>query len=393
METWAYPPQKQFSESLEWLTDVQRCRTAEYRQSIRHRPRQEFQFPHRLTAAQFGKAKVLARDLGSDSLLVPLWSWFTEPGALAAGATLVPKNTSDSFLLLEVGSSVMIWEGASKWEVHVVELNSTNPAFPYITLEDAITQDFTRPILVPLREGQFAQEFEATRSTSEWVECSARFRIISGDDHYSDYATRGGLYSSESYLSHPVVTDRSLATSGIREQFERQYEELDSLIGGAYRYPTLSRSEQTGQITWSAQTRAGARDLVYWLHSRKGRWKSFWIPSWNKDLTVTHEIASSDTSIEIADIGMRTSGEFPFDIMILTKAGARVYCHVTGATTGAAGKEVIGLSSEVGAHLYTWDIEAVCFLTLSRFASDRIEINHSSGGNVTATALIAEVPA
>jgi hypothetical protein len=393
METWAYPPQKDFSESLEWLTDIQRCKTAEYRQSIRMRPRQEVQFNHTITAAQFGQAKTLARDLGSDSLLVPLWQWHTEPGALASGTTLVPKNISDSFLLLDVGTSVMIWESASKWEVNAVGLNSTNPAFPYITLEDAITQNFTRPLLVPLRVGQFAQDFEATRTTSQWVECSARFRIIGADDHFDDYVSRGGLYSTETYLSRPVITDRSLASSGVREQFGREYEEVDSIIGGAYRYPTLSRSDHHGQFTWSSQTRAGARALYYWLHSRRGKWRSFWVPSWNKDITVTHEIASTDTSIEIADIGIRTSGEFPLDIMILTKAGARIYCRVTGATAGSSGKEVVGLSGQVGAHLYTWDIEAVCFLTPSRFDSDRIEINHSAGGYMTAMAPIVEVPA
>ena len=135
------------------------------------------------------------------------------------------------------------------------------------------------------------------------------------------------------------------------------------------------------------------RNLLSWMHSRKGQWKSFWVPSWNKDLTVTHEIADTDTSIEIADIGMRTMGTFPLDLMVVTTAGTRVFCRVTGAVAGTTGREVIGLSDAFGQHMYTWDVAQVCILTLSRFASDRIEINYAQGGYMTATAPITEATA
>lgn len=393
MEVWPYCPQAAVTESLEWLTDVQRCRSAEYRACLRKSPRQEFQYRFVMTPSQFGEAKVMAQALGASSLLVPLWPSFREPGSLASGTTSVPKSMSDSFALFDVDTSVLIWESASKWEVHTVAINSTNPAYPYITLGEALGQSFANPAIVPLRVGEFAQEFDATRSSSLSVETEARFRVLVGDDHSGDYNMYGGLYSAVSYDGHPIVVDRSLVGSGMREQFERRYEEVDSVIGGAYRFATLSRPEQSGQISWSASTLTGQRALLYWLHSRKGQWKSFWVPSWNGDLTITHEIASTDTYIEISDIGLRTRASFPLHIMILTKAGARVYCKVTGAAAGSAGKELIGLSAQVGASLYTWEISAVCMLTLCRFGSDRIEIAHGTGGHMSATAPIVEVPA
>lgn len=395
MDVWSYMPQKGVTESLEWLTDIQRCRSREYRQSMRTKPRQELQCTHLLSPEQFGQSKILAKALGADSLFVPLWNWFTRPGAIAQGATKIPKDTDDPYALTKAGTSVMLWESPSKFEVHAVTTNSMDPGDPNITLSTPVGQEFTSPLLIPLRVGEFAQEFEATRTVNQKVECSARFRIQSGDDYSSEV---GALYSSVSYVdvqgaSHPVVTDRSLATSGVREQFERRYEELDSVIGRAYRYPTLSVPEQSGKITWSAHDREGMRNLLAWLHSRKGQWKSFWVPSWNKDLTVTHEIADTDTSIEIADIGMRTTGTFPIYLMVVTTVGSCIFCRVTGATAGSTGKEVIGLSAAFGQHLYTWEIAQVCILTLSRFASDRIEINYRPGGYMDATAPITEATA
>jgi hypothetical protein len=393
MDAWPYAPQKDISESLEWLTDVQRCKSREYRQALRlSKPRQELQLRHLLTPSQFGQAKVLAKALGADSLFVPLWPWFTLPGPIAQGSTKIPKDTNDPSALTKNGSSVMLWESSDKYEVHTVTTNSMDPGDPNITLGEAVGQAFTAPVLLPLRVGQFVQEFEVTRATNQNVDCSARFRIQSSDDYSQEV---GALYSSDTYADsngaiHAVVLDPSLATSGIREQFERRYEEIDSVIGGAYRYPTLTAPEQSGQITWSAQTRAGMRALLYWLHSRKGKWKSFWVPSWSKDITVTSEIAALDTSIEISDVGIRSKATFPLYLMVVTTVGTRVFCRVTGGTAGSAGKESLTLSAAFGQHLYTWEIAKVCILTLSRFDSDRIEVNYRSGGYMTATAPTCE---
>lgn len=393
MDVWHYMPQQNVTESLEWQTYVQRCRSAEYRHSLRTKPRQEFQVRHVMTPAQFSQARLLARNLGASSFFVPVWPMHFRPGDLASSATVIPEITSDSPLLFDVGTSILVWENADKWEVAVIQLNSSNPAYPYLTLEEGLSQAYTNPVVVPLRVGEFAQEFQVTRNTFKVVEAEARFRILIGDDYSNEYVSRGGLYASESYLSHPVVTDRSIALSGVQEQFERRFDELDSVIGGTYRYPTLSAAEQASQITWSAQSRTALWSMLYWLHSRKGRWKSFWVSSWNNDFTITHEIASSDTSIEIADIGVRTWGVFPFDIVILTDAGARIYKRVTGAIAGTSGHEVLGLSSAVGSNLYTWNIESTSVLTRMRFDSDRIEVQHGAAGLVMATAQVVEVPA
>jgi hypothetical protein len=388
MDVWPYMPQKGITESLDWLTDVQRCRSAEYRHSLRMKPRQEFQCRYMMTAGQFGQAKVLARDLGADQFFVPLWPWFWRPGAIESGELHILKDTDDPAALTAYGTSIMIWESPTKYEVIAVGINSMTPVYPYITLDEATTQAYTYPVVVPLRVGEFAQEFEASRGSFQVVETSARFRIQSGDDYSQE---SGALYPG-TYGIPPVVTDRPLVSSGVREQFERRFDEVDSGIGLAYRFPTFSKAEQSSQITWTANTRADMRALLYWLHRRKGMWKSFWASSWNADFHITHEIARTDTTIEIDDIGLRTNGVFPFDIVITTTAGVRTVRRVTGATAGSTGHEVIALTAQVGSDLYTWEIASVSVLTLYRFASDRIEISHGVAGTTTVTAPITEVP-
>lgn len=392
MAVWPYVPQKDVTESLEWCTDVMRCRSAEYRQSLRSKPRQELTMRFVMTEAQFSAARMLAMTIGGGACLVPLWQWHIRPGNLASGATVIPEDIADPPRVFDVGTSVLVWESSSKWEAAVILLNSTNPAYPYLTLTAGLSTSYTDPVVIPLRSGEFAQEFEATRSSSTVIETSARFRVQVGDDYSGDYASRGGLYSAEEYQSIPVVTDRSLSASGIREQFERKWDEIDSIIGGAYRFPVFAAPEQSGQFAWVARNRSEMRALTYWLHSRKGQWKSFWVPTWNRDLTVTAEIAANTTSIEIADIGFRTNARIPCDIMILTTAGARIYCHVTAASAGDPGKELIGLSAQVGTHLFLWDIAMVCMLKRTRFAADRIEIHHGPAGTAMVSAPTVEVP-
>ena len=406
MEVWPYSPQATITESLEWMTDIQRCRSAEYRQCLRLRPRQELQLKFLMTQEEFSKAKLVAKRLGTESsqtaadlilygatpfsLWVPLWPMAYRTVSIASGSTHIPKDVDDPVQLTRFGSVIMVWESPSKYEVLGVSVNSVDPEDPYITTYTATTQAYTSPWVIPLRVGELAQEFEATRSTFQKVETSVRFRVIAGDD-YSDEP--GDMYAAYRYGNHPLVIDRSLLRSGVKEQYQREFEEVDSEIGNAWRFPSFSIPDQSGQMTWHAQGRENVRALLYWLHSRKGRWKSFWIPSWSGDITVTHEIAASDTTIEITDIGMRTRGVFPFDIMILGKDGSRTCCQVTSAAAGSTGKEVITVSAQVGAHLYTWDIDKVCMLTLYRFESDRIEITHESGMVSTVSTSVVEVPA
>lgn len=398
MEVWPYMPRPDITETYEWMTDIQRCKSAEYRHALRSKPRHEFQLSHLMTKAEFGEAKLLAKDVGPDDILVPLWPWFHMAGALASSANQVPKNGGDPIALHAAGTDVLIWDDSDTWEVATVDTNISDPENPRIQLEAGLSRAYSNAVMVPIRVGQFAQEFEASRSSFDHVDTSARFRIMVGDDFSGCWDTQYhaqqelGLYEGETYRSHPVVTERSMATGGIKEQFERRFEELDSGIGLAYRFPTLTAPEQSGQFTWSAITRARYRQLLYWLHSRRGMWKSFWVPSWTGDLTVTAEIASDATTIQIADVGFRTRAVFPADIMILTKADARIYCHVTSASAGTAGNEVLTVSAAVGAHLYTWDIEEVSMVTLSRFAADRVEIRHD-GENAQVTVQTVEVPA
>lgn len=399
MEIWPYAPQKGMVESVEWYTDVQRCKSAEYRRALRSKPRQELQLSHKMTAAQFGEAKLMAKDIGIDPLLVPLWPWAHVAGALAASANQVSKDLGDPISLHAAGTSVLIWDHADKWELAEVDTNITDPENPRIELTAGLSQTYTNALMIPLRVGQFAQEFEATSSSSRFIDASARFQIPVGDDFSTNWNTQYhaqqelGLYQGETYRTYPVVTDRSLAASGVREQFERRFEEIDSALGLSYRLPTLSAPEQSGSITWTGNTRAECRPLLYWLHSRRGRGMSFWVPSWNADLTVTAEIAAIDTTVQIADVGFRTRATFPCDIMILTTAGARIYKRVNSAAAGTSGSEVLTLSAAVGAHLYTWDVSAVCMMNLSRFSADRVEINHPAAGHVVSTAQIVEVPA
>jgi hypothetical protein len=396
-EVWPYAPQRDVVESFEWITDVQRCKSAEQRRSLRTKPRQELQLRHLMTAAQFGEAKLLAKDVGPDDLLIPMWPWFHRCGALASGANQVSKDGGDPISLHAADTQVLIWDDADTWEVATVDTPISDPEDPRIELVSGLSRAYAHAIMVPLRVGQFAQEFEATRASMQTVETSVRFRIMVADDFATCWNTQYheqqelGLYEDETFRTFPVVTDRSMA-SGIKEQFERRFEEIDSVLGLSYRFPILSAPEQSGQFSWSSITRARYRQLIYWLHSRHGMWKCFWVPSWNSDLTVTAEIASNATTIQIADVGFRTRSVFPADIMILTKAGARVYCHVTSASAGTTGNEVLTVSSAVGAHLYTWDIEGISMLTLSRFAADRVEVRHA-GENAQVTVSTVEVPA
>jgi hypothetical protein len=148
-------------------------------------------------------------------------------------------------------------------------------------------------------------------------------------------------------------------------------------------------------MAWTCQNADALLNLRLWLHTRRGRWKQFWIPSWNADVTITRSITGGDTSIEVAAIGFSGRYPNPTDLFIAATGeagGGGWFVRVTGATAGGSGKELLTLSAPFSGSADIGVIDKTSKLTLSRFNSDRISIQHLPGRQATVVASVKEVP-
>jgi hypothetical protein len=385
MDTWAYVPDRDFSYSLEWYTSVTRTVTKEYRASMRTRPRVEITYQFKLTPEQYGAAKLLARKQGAAKFRIPLWQEGYRVANLAFDSTAIPKDQYNPFHT--AGGLVLVWESDTKWEVATIA--SVNP-YTQINLTSGLRYPYTNALIVPIRVADFVQQLSAPREASESrVTASARFRIIEGDD----FSTRtSGLYlSSPKYRNLYVVRDRALVSGSIRDQSHIETKELDTEVGGLSVTQIHTSPEERSSMAWGARTNAARWNLLYWLHTRRGRFKSFWCPSWNSDLELRNTINPADTSITVLGAEV-PSATFPIDLFLLKRNGESYCFRVTGATYTGGGLEVLTLDEAIGVTINTWEVEAICFLRRVRFDADHIELRHTSNNQVYVTAPIVEVP-
>lgn len=389
---WPFFPNVDARESLEWLTDVIRCKTAEYRLSLRSSPRVTYDYGYLLDQDDYGIACEIARAAGGDDLYVPEWMVAVQVPSFNAATVSVPVDATRAPGYVALGH-LLIWETNQKWEVCSI----TTVGSGTISIS-ATTRAYTKPWITPLRLGTFAQPFSSTPSPDgassgpdddreTYIKADALFLVTSTEDLSG---TTGIIYPT--YLGDPVVNDQVCVVNNTNVTQRRDLEKLDSVTGGLVNYAKQSASSRAGVMAWITLDSTDLWALRCWLHGRKGKWKQFWVPSWNDDFTITREIGSSDDDIEIEAIGAASTYAFPFDLAIIDYDDGIWSVRVTGATAGDAGKELLTLSEPFDGTVGLDHIAHASKMTLSRFDSDRIEIHHTWARQASVVVPIVEVP-
>jgi len=374
---WPFEPSQPPQETLEWLTSVVRCRATEQRAGMRAYPRQEWSYAYSMRQTDYGRAKDLAKQIGVDECLLPVWMERTAVGTVNAGTVTLPVDTSMSGTYRE-GGKALVWSSSADFEVVTVQLIGTGT----ITVT-ATTATHTGALVMPLQYARFGQELGASRYPADWEDLEARFVVIDTDD----LSTRsGGLvydtYRGDPFISNPVVS------SSLTEQFSRDGGVLDIETGVVFHWPSVNWVRMASQMSWKTNSAAELWALRVWLHQMKGQLRRFWLSSWNPDIRITADIDGTSAEIEAMAYGTYFPSVADFVIATATEFfGMRVNGH----SAGSAGHEVLSLAASLTVGVA--DIVKTSRLVLSRFASDRVSIQHGFAGEAHVTVPTVEVPA
>ena len=378
---WPFYPQMDVVETLEFETDVHKCRRAEYRRSLRPLPRIFYAYSYKLDAADYAAARELRRTIGGDDLYVPDWPNATQIPTIGVATVSLPVDVTRA-PAYRVNGKALIWGSNTSYEVVAVTVLGTGT----ITIS-ATAVGYTKPWVVPLRTGTFVQELTGDRGPHEWSGASATFRCI--DTENLSAASGGPSYPT--YLGDPLVIDPVEIINGAGESNKREVSENDSVTGLVYQYPIYATPNQSAVLAWTAQSAAEVWALRVWLHQCRGRWKQFWTASWNADAQPTFGLTPGDTSIQIIDVGFSSKFTLPIDMAIVDPSGQAQAVKIVSTSTGTGGHEYLDLSMPFSGTAVPV-IDKLCKLTLSRLGSDRIDIQHLPGRQATIVAATTEVP-
>lgn len=381
MVVWPFIPQREFTESLEWLTEVLRSKGAEQRISLRPQARQEHFFEYLVDDQQLARAKYLARFAGAEELAVPSWEFMSRVGAVALGTTSVAVDTTEA--PYRVGDMAIVWQEDDFFEVRQIEeMTGSSISWPSLPLE----RGYGLAYVMPVRTSQFLQDPEVSRGTNPLKRMQARFVTTQfyslGDDFDAGYPT---------YRGYDVMDDRTVLLSDVSERFAREASVIDPGLGSIWRAPEFTYPVQTSSVAWSLDNHSDLWRLRGWLDARRGRWRGFWMPSWNADFVLAANAVSSDVTLTVRNVGHHLYDGVR-DIMILTASGDKHFLRVNSATAGFSGNEVLQLAAPLGFNLSTANAQLICLMSYMRLDADRVEIKYRAGRGADVAVNIMEAP-
>lgn len=375
---WPFVPQTKFREQLQWMTDVMQAYSAEQRLALRAAARQTLQYDFQLDQQQYSRAKAISTQWAHRVYGVPIWAEATRLGNLSAGITSIAFDTTNADY--RANDIVLVWENDEKF----VAAETTTLTAGSVTLKLPLDRSYSNAYVMPLRFARTLQGSEFSRMAHTVTRARLAFLVNNNVD-------LGASIGYPTYRTKDVMTDRSVVLSDMSEKIVRAVDVFDNGSGPVTIDQERAYPDRTEVLSMDPQNRAEVWRMRKWLHARRGKQRTFWLPGWNRDLILLENVGSAATSITVRPIG------YPLyygttDIMVQLNNGTLLFNRVLSAATDPSGNEVLAMSASFGVAFNVADINLVCFMKHVRLDTDNADINHDYAGRASCTVAVVEVP-
>lgn len=358
---WPFCPTPEFTETLEWVSDVIPTYSSEQRIRASSAYRQALALNHAMNFRQWERAKLLVQLVGGGEWYVPLWHE-RQRVSVSAGAGSVSVNTTASDY--RAGSYACLW--ASDEACEVVAIASVSAGS--LTLTGTSSRAYDNALIMPARVAYAPDGIEGSRTVQPLVPVSAEFLVYDSED-----LADASLYPT--YRTYPVVTDcPRLGSGSFSERIARTVETVDNGIAAPFFDTVSDRLSRGLGLAWMPDTLADLWDLRRFLCALYGRQKAFWVPDWTRGLELTDDIAPADTTIRVRAVGLNGAAETG-DLFIQTTGGTISRHQYTSVAVSGA-DEVLTLSAAAGVTVSIGAVRTLCLMRLCRLAQDRVEFAH-----------------
>jgi len=190
----------------------------------------------------------------------------------------------------------------------------------------------------------------------------------------ADTGPVGNGASLTTYASHPVWDRRVENPNTITDSIHALTEILD--FGGAlYALPTATKPDWGRHVAMSSDQRAEFQWWKLFFATAKGRQKSFWLPTWRKDMTFVSK-ATNTVTVSTAD-GSDIASWWPDQrqhIQIEETNGTLTRAQITAILDNGNGT----MTLTIGTTLATSSVKMICWLELCRFDKDDVGLGFAS---------------
>lgn len=358
-----FQPAATAEERLEWFTDLKTAKDGtEERDQVILAPVQFFEYTFPLTPAR--KSKALNTIYGGRALnwFVPVWSQARLHGAVTSNQVLL-TSVDINYAEFRNASFVLLWESDENWQILGVDLVQAT-SFTLVGL----TNTFSNAWLMPLREAVL--DSEPSRAPTGYEDrATLSYRVVDNKELTVSPPTQ--YNSDDSYTEAYLIDgeDRQSFISGI-EEFDPGYGLLKT-----YDFWSNVKLAKTYRIVCNGQAEAWA--FRQYLHRRAGRFRQFWMPSFENDLRLV-STGTINATINIHDDSYLAYSEGRDHIAVETSSGWLFRSVVSSLALGGGITELT-LSSALS--IAANSVRRICWLGLHRHSQDSVQIRYV-GNNV-----------
>lgn len=373
------------TESLIWLTTVLQSDTgAEQRRAMRISPGRQVEASFVLQGAERTFFDLFMSRAGSEEMFIPLhWDIGRLGSARPAGAERLEFDTR--WREFQEGGFAII-QGKDALTYEVVEIISIDD--DGLDLAAPLAQPWPRGSkIMPLRRGRINPDdntgFE--KHNSRVAESSFRWNFTEPNDWAETEAD-----DSPVYMGHPIFTLTPDLNDRINMEFARKLYALGNDFGKSFYADAADRAFVAQGHAWFLKGRRAQARFRDFLYRMRGRARSFWLPTFNDDLTLAQAYGAGVDVIEVQKAGYGLAGgpgKGRDHIAIFLRSGQVIVRKVLALLNpSVTWRERLKLSAVLGTAIDPATVKRISFCDLARLDQDQFDLSHHTDTDGVTTA-------
>jgi len=377
-------------ETLEWATDMlEGLDGSEQRVALRAHPRQKFKVSYLLDDNDRQRMLALLFDWSDSTFGFPLWhERVTLTASVSPGGTTYQFLGGDEVDFRVGGLAVVISDNETFDVINITAVSATS-----MTAGDPATNGYAigTPIM-PLRTAVLGRAARSKVFYKELERFDVEFYVTDNDTGAVSGSTTPGWWST--YNSRVLFDDCNFSDGPVPTEYPRRIVRIDNSTGVISQSSPWDRAKRGQRKGFYLKTRAEVYTFRQLMTALAGRQKAFYLPTFQKDLTVAAAITSASSTIDIVAIEYvrHVISRVGMNLFKITFTdGTSLVREVQSAASVSSSVERLTLDTTWPDDRAVDEVERIEFYEVMRFDSDEITIQHERIGRARCSIPVVRV--
>lgn len=368
-----YQVEKPVKERMEWLTDIiPDYRGGEERIDNRSIPR--YTFEYKIPLQYVKKSDVFNTLYGAlrKNWAIPIWTEAQVVGNLTALQTIIICNTQIHDLRDD--SLVLIYSN-SLWEVAEIQVIGSS----HIQLFTGLVFSHTNAFVIPVRIGYIVEDVDIN-TTGREGELNLKYQVDDNLELLPEQPTQ--------YLSKDIYFTPTLISGSLNRTLEQQQNIIEFGLGPIERRTPWLNARYGSPFFSLMEGAQEVRDFKNFCYRRVGKFREFWLPTFENDLRIksagiivtTFEV-EADSIIDYSQQRINIAFQ---DLQGNWYPRGVVNYNLVDSTT-------VEVTIDSALNLNVDQIMIISYLGLNRLNTDRIQFNWIGNGVVISNFQVLEL--